>query len=269
MNIKVISLLQNWLENTTSCLALSLFRSSSSGRSSWDWNFLMVGRWPFSCLGLPSSWDKLRIWRHQPELDSWLTSGFRKNADHNSVLELKAPYKDASRTWMTKQGETIMPGDAGFLTLGVSLMSFTPLHTPTNRFHFLYMYILVLFGAGFLQQKSPKNSARSLLKHESWCLGTSKTQNSHNLTPNRLTHVAVHFCWLLLFSHQFQLSLIPAWSCAKTFRASTTSSSWMHTSTICEMKPLVRLSKIQPPGKPSVPFFEATVAGFWGKVDGN
>lgn len=123
------------------------------------WNFLMVGRWPFRCLGLPSSWDKLRIWKHQPEHDSWLTSGFRKNADHNYVLKLKAPYKDASRTWMTKQGETIMPGDAGFLTLGVSLMSFTPLHTPTNCFDFhsisyTYPYTdLSCFGLAFCKKK--------------------------------------------------------------------------------------------------------------------
>lgn len=141
------------LGNTTSCLALSLFKSSSSGRSSWEF----LDGWPFRCLGLPSSWDKLRMWKHQPELDSWLTSGFRKNADHNSVLKLKAPYKDASPTWVTKQGETLMPGDAGFLTLGVSLMSFTPLHTPTNCFDFLYIYIYrVLFGAGFLQKKVPR-----------------------------------------------------------------------------------------------------------------
>ena len=111
--------------------------------------------WPFRCLGLPSSWDKLRIGKHEPELDSWLTSGFRENADHNSVFKLKAPYKDASRTWMTKQGETIIPGDAGFLTLGVSLMSFTPLHAPTKCFDFLHIHvILVLFGGGFLQKKS-------------------------------------------------------------------------------------------------------------------
>lgn len=137
MNIKVISLLQNWLLKhhfLPGVVTLQVFII---------WPLLLglefLDGWPFRCLGLPSSWDELRIRKHQPEHDSWLTSGFRKNADHNSVLKLKAPYKGASRRWMTKQGETIMPGDAGFLTLGVSLMSFTPLHTPTKCFDFLYI----------------------------------------------------------------------------------------------------------------------------------
>ena len=91
----------------------------------------------------------------------------RMVSDH---LKLKAPYKDASRTWMRKQGETMIPGDAGFLTLGVSLMSFTPLHSPTNCFDFLYVTCVYLscFGVAFCKKKrSPKNSSRSMLKHES------------------------------------------------------------------------------------------------------
>lgn len=148
--------------------------------------------WPFRCLGLPSNWDKLRIWKHQPELDSWLASGFRKKCRPQLCIKLKAPYKDASRTWMRKQGETMIPGDAGFLTLGVSLMSFTPLHAPTKCFDFLYMYIFVLFGAGFLQKKVPRILPEECLNMKVDVRVHQKTQNSHNLTPNRLTHIAVH-----------------------------------------------------------------------------